>query len=543
MKEGFTVWFTGLPCSGKSTLARRLERALQQRGRRCWVLDGDEVRTRICKGLGFSREDRDENIRRIAYVARAITHAGGIAITCAISPYRAVRAQARAEIGRFLEVFTDAPLEECIRRDVKGMYRRALAGELKNFTGVSDPYEPPEAPEVHLHTDRETEDACVEKILRKAEELGYLPSAGLPPPHGGTLVERRHEGSVPSATIPLEPDHADEVWDLVTGAFSPLDGFQSRVEVDSVLETGRLPSGLPWPIPIVLPVREVPADRLTLAWKGRPLAVLEVREVFDIDLERFCACVFGTTDASHPGVARVRNWPARCVAGRVALVEPPQDRLTRWSRTPRETRAEFQRRGWRSVVAFQTRNIPHLGHEWAQRMALAGVDGLLIHPLAGFKKAGDFRDEVIFESYEALIRHYYPPERVFLSALHLPMRYAGPREAVLHAILRKNFGATHFVVGRDHAGVGSFYDPFAAHRIFDEYPDLGITPLRYGTIFACVRCGAIVPDRSCGHGEEHRMHFSGTALRNALAGGAGADRVVRPEVAAVVARFSDPLVS
>lgn len=171
---GFTVWLTGLPCSGKSTLGRLLERALAEQGRTAALLDGDEVRTRICKGLGFSREDRDENIRRISFVAREITRTGGIALTCAISPYRALREEARREIGRFVEVYVQAPLEVCEKRDVKGMYKKARAGELKHFTGVDDPYEAPEHPEVVVRTDREDPAACVQKILAVVRALGYL---------------------------------------------------------------------------------------------------------------------------------------------------------------------------------------------------------------------------------------------------------------------------------------------------------------------------------------------------------------------------------
>ncbi|MEK7269331.1 MAG: adenylyl-sulfate kinase [Planctomycetota bacterium] len=172
--KGFTVWFTGLPCSGKTTLARRLEKALLEKGRVSSVLDGDEVRERICKGLGFSKEGRDENIRRISFVAREVTKTGGAAIACAISPYKALRAAARAEIGNFIEVFADCPVKVCATRDVKGMYKKAFAGEIKNFTGVDDPYEAPENPEVRVRTDQESEEACVEKILAKLRALGYL---------------------------------------------------------------------------------------------------------------------------------------------------------------------------------------------------------------------------------------------------------------------------------------------------------------------------------------------------------------------------------
>lgn len=360
-------------------------------------------------------------------------------------------------------------------------------------------------------------------------------------PHGGKLVETRHDGPLPAATLALEPDRVDEVWNLVTGALSPLDGFVGKADFASILERGRLSDGTPWTVPIVLPASPS-ADRVTLTFNNKPVAVLDVREVYDYSKDAFAERVFGTQDAAHPGVARLATFGDKLVAGRVALVEPPRERLLTWTKTPRETRDEFARRGWTSVVAFQTRNIPHLGHEWAQRIALAGVDGLLVQPLAGFKKAGDFRDEVIFAAYQALVDHYYDPKRVMLSALHMPMRYAGPKEAILHAILRKNFGCSHFIVGRDHAGVGTYYDPFAAHRIFDAYPDLGVTPVRLGNIFGCVKCGGIVEEKSCGHGDDQRRQFSGTRLREALKGGAGAGDVIRPEVNAAISAFPNPLV-
>ena len=466
-----------------------------------------------------------------------------MAITCAISPYRQLRREARQEIGRFVEVFVFCPVEVCAKRDVKGMYKKAYAGEIKGFTGVSDPYEDPQHAELTLHTDRLDEATCVKQIISKLEAMGYL-EGGLPSPHGGVLVESLATAPHPKRTLEVGGDGADEAYNIGVGAFSPLTGFLEPEELESVLERGRLSSGIPWTIPIVLPVdRSFSGGPVTLTYEGAPLAVLHAGDPFPLDRERFTQGIFGTTDEKHPGVVRVRDWPDRLVGGRVELIEPPAGRMLKWSRTPRQVREEFTNRGWKSVVAFQTRNVPHIGHEAVQKTALASVDGLLIQPLAGFKKPGDFRDEVIFAAYEALIKDYYPDDRVFLSALHLPMRYAGPREAIMHAIVRKNFGCSHLVVGRDHAGVGNFYDPYAAHRIFDTYPDLGVVPMRLPATFECRTCGGVTHAKACPHPESERVNYSGTRLRAALETGDGDDSMIRRSVLDVIRSFASPLVS
>lgn len=210
---------------------------------------------------------------------------------------------------------------------------------------------------------------------------------------------------------------------------------------------------------------------------------------------------------------------------------------------PKETRVLFEQKGWKRVAAFQTRNVPHLGHEYVQKAALTFTDGLFVNPLVGWKKPGDFRDEVIIKAYEALIEHYYPKDSVAFSVLRMEMRYAGPREAVHHAIVRKNFGATHFIVGRDHAGVGNYYGPYEAWDIFKNFPDLGITPLFVREAFYCKKCGGMVNEKICPHPEEYRIRISGTKLRKMIMEGKRPpEYMMRPEVAEVVLSFEDPFV-
>ena len=203
----------------------------------------------------------------------------------------------------------------------------------------------------------------------------------------------------------------------------------------------------------------------------------------------------------------------------------------------------FKERGWRTVVGFQTRNAPHLGHEFIQKSALVFTDGLFVNPVIGRKKPGDFRDEVILAAYEALIRNYYPKDTVVLSVLRYNMKYAGPREAVHHAIIRKNFGCTHFIVGRDHAGVGNYYGPYDAWRLFKEFPDLGITPLFVREFFYCKRCGGVVNEKTCPHGDAYRVRFSGTEIRSTiLNGGKPPPEMMRPEVLETILKFKHPFV-
>jgi sulfate adenylyltransferase len=324
----------------------------------------------------------------------------------------------------------------------------------------------------------------------------------------------------------------------------------TRGEVEHVLHRGRLPSDVPWTLPIVLDStrealgRTAPGDVIAIAHRGRPMAVLHVADIHPLNRHEYALGSFGTRDEAHPGVQRVARMHDLLVGGRVELFDPIPDPYSTYRLSPAETRVLFRLRGWRTVVGFQTRNVPHIGHEYVQKTAMTFADGLFINPVIGRKKAGDFKDEVILAAYSTLVEHYFLRDRAVLGVYRTEMRYAGPREAIFHAILRKNFGCTHFIVGRDHAGVGSFYGPYDAHAIFEHYPDLGIVPLFFTAFFYCTKCGSVANEKTCPHGTDQHVQFSGTRLRKALEGGdPESARLVRPEVAAVIARYPSPLVS
>jgi sulfate adenylyltransferase len=356
------------------------------------------------------------------------------------------------------------------------------------------------------------------------------PRRGLP--HGGQLIDRRldageaaalADGRLPS--LSLTAAEAADLRALASGAYSPLTGFLGAKEHQSVTESMRLPDGTLWPIPVCLGIPDdlrVDADQVLLRdGAGGLVGVLEVAEVFERDRAAEAELVYGTTDPEHPGVARVLGAPSRAVAGPIrAVVAPLAGPVGARALTPAETRAGFAERGWSTVVGFQTRNPVHRAHEYLMKCALEMVDGLLLHPLVGPTKEGDVPAEVRMAAYEAVLG-YFPPERVLLAALVAPMRYAGPREAVLHALVRKNYGCTHFIVGRDHAGVGSYYGPFQAQELLASLDpeELGIIPLRFDNAFWCRRCGAMATTKTCPHPDRDHVALSGTQVRALLAAG------------------------
>ena len=356
------------------------------------------------------------------------------------------------------------------------------------------------------------------------------PRGGLP--HGGQLVDRRLDAdeanvlaSGPLPSLPLTAAEAADLRALATGAYSPLTGFMGAKEHESVTESMRLPDGTLWSIPVCLGIPDgvrVDTGRLALRGeRGELLGVLEVAEVFERDRQTEAELVYGTSDPAHPGVARVLGSPTRAVAGPVqAVVAPLEGPVGARALTPAETRAAFAERGWATVVGFQTRNPVHRAHEYLMKCALEMVDGLLLHPLVGPTKEGDVPAEVRMRAYEAVLG-YFPASRVLLAALVAPMRYAGPREAVLHALVRKNYGCTHFIVGRDHAGVGSYYGTFEAQELIASLPaeDLGITPLRFDNAFYCRRCLAMATGKTCPHPDSEHVALSGTQVRSMLAAG------------------------
>jgi len=377
-------------------------------------------------------------------------------------------------------------------------------------------------------------------------------SKGIVAPHGGKLVNRFTTKN-PSGmfTISVDADLANDVENIADGIFSPLEGFLLKEDFESVVKKGRLSNDLPWTIPIVLDVDKQTAAKMKDARdvilknpEGSDFAILHVEDVYAFDKTATTKGVYGTTDPKHPGVAKTIAMQDVLVAGKIDYVKRPKEiPIRKYRKTPTETRASFEKAGWKTIVAFQTRNIPHVAHEMLQKASLNTNDGLFINPLIGKKKSGDFTDEVIVSSYETLIKHYYPENRCFLATLHTEMRYAGPKEAIHHAIMRKNFGCTHIIIGRDHAGVGTFYDSFAAQEIFSEYPDLKIEPIFYPAFFYCKKCLSFASERNCPHGAEFQEQLSGTKLRTMiLEGQTPSEYMIRPEVSKIIMNWNKPFV-
>ena len=538
MTRGFVVWFTGLSGAGKSTIANALKVELERRGRHVELLDGDEVRTHLSKGLGFSKEDRDTNIRRIGYVARLVARSGGVAITAAISPYREVRDEVRAQTPGFVEVFARAPLDTLVERDVKGLYKKAIAGEIANFTGVSDPYEEPLHAEVVCDTSRESPAQSLSKVIAALQRLGHLDrEVGERLPDGGELNALRAE----ARTLPrLEVGQRElsDLFMLATGGLSPVDSFMGELDYRAVIETGRLAGGQPFTIPIVLRADSAPsAERIGLFIGDQPVGILDVSSAFETSPDAEASGVYGTTDLAHPGVRVLQDSGRWALAGTVAALARPTSGFPEYDLTPVQVRAVKAARSWKTMVGFQTRNPVHRAHEYLQKVALEIVDGLLLHPLVGETKSDDIPASVRMSCYEELLRGYFPADRVLLATNPAWMRYAGPKEAVFHAIVRRNYGCTHFIVGRDHAGVGSYYDTYAAHRIFDQYApgELGIEILRFEHTFYCSACGGMASTRTCPHPADLHRTLSGTAVRKLLAEGHDLPvEFTRPEVARVL---------
>jgi sulfate adenylyltransferase len=361
-------------------------------------------------------------------------------------------------------------------------------------------------------------------------------------PHGGHLVDRLDERptNVESLeTLTLTSREVSDLDMLATGALSPLEGFMRRDDYDRVVDEMRLGNGLPWALPVCLAVETAPrGDRVALAdGSGRLLATLDVEEVYPYDKEREAERCFRTTDTEHPGVARLYAQHPYYLSGRVTVFDRVPPAFPELAMDPAETRTAFADRGWKRVVGFQTRNPIHRAHEYLTKVALETVDGLLIHPLVGETKSDDVPAATRVECYRVLVDGYYPADRVVVSAFPAAMRYAGPREAIWHAICRKNYGCSHFIVGRDHAGVGSYYGTYDAQLIFDEFEahELDIEPMFFEHSFWCKVCGSMASAKTCPHDSEEHVFLSGTKLREMLGNGELPPvEFSRPEVAEVL---------
>ncbi len=370
-------------------------------------------------------------------------------------------------------------------------------------------------------------------------------------PHGGTLVNRIVTGSEREALLAKAkglPVVEVDAWALSDiemigiGGFSPLTGFMAQPDYRRVVEEYRLASGLVWSIPVTLAVTREQAKGLkgdvALRANGQVVAVLHLSDVYTPDKTAEARHVFGTTDAAHPGVARLQAIGDAYLGGSISVINrPAHTAFQPYRLDPAHTRQLFRERGWSRIVAFQTRNPIHRAHEYLQKCALEICDGLLLHPIVGETKAGDLSAEVRMRSYEVLLERYFPKDRVVLAVNPASMRYAGPREAIFHALIRKNYGCTHFIVGRDHAGVGTYYGTYDAQRIFDDFPpeEIGITPLRFENAAFCRACGNMVTAKTCPHGVAQHVSLSGTKVRELLqAGTPPPQEVSRPEVAAVL---------
>lgn len=374
-------------------------------------------------------------------------------------------------------------------------------------------------------------------------------------PHGGKLINRMVEGDARTGIIEraqrapkvtLSQVSLSDVELITHGIVSPLTGFMNSADYKSVVHTMHLTNGLPWSMPICLPVDQATADSLReghdvalYSPSGELVALLELSEKFTYDKLEEAQNVFGTTEEAHPGVARVLEWGEVYLAGDIWTVWLPAPDFADIYYTPAQTRAMFDAKGWKEIVAFQTRNPIHRAHEYLQKVALEIVDALMLHPLVGETKADDVPADIRIESYKVVLQHYYPKDRVLLNTFPAAMRYGGPREAIFHAMCRKNYGCSHFIVGRDHAGVGKYYGTYDAQKIFDEFDKhlIDITPLKFEHSFYSKKEKTIVTSKTSIYGPEDWQSLSGTQVRELLAAGkALPEEFTRPEVSEVLLR-------
>ncbi|MGQ9468708.1 MAG: sulfate adenylyltransferase [Nitrososphaerales archaeon] len=375
-------------------------------------------------------------------------------------------------------------------------------------------------------------------------------------PYGGKLVNRALTGKEKERIVEdvkemprIEMDRrsALDAEKIAIGAFSPLEGFMGQEDYEEVLYKERLTIGLPWTIPIVLApsgkdnLKTIGSlnegDEVALFYSGESIAILQIDEKFEYDKKEMAEQVYGTLDLNHPGVREIYSMGETILAGKIDLIQRIDSLMDKYELTPLETRQMFEERGWGSIAAYQTRNPPHMAHEYLQRCALEIVDGILIHPIIGELKEDDFPPEAIIEAYDFLVNNYYPKNRVVLATLSISMRYAGPKAAIFLAIVRKNYGCTHFIVGRDIAGIGNYYDPYGAHKIFKNL-DLGIEPILFRESFYCKLCGRMATDKTCGHFIEDHVKISMTEIRRMISKGLEPPiEIMRPEISKILMKY------
>lgn len=370
-------------------------------------------------------------------------------------------------------------------------------------------------------------------------------------PHGGKLINKYIEKNYDDLkSFEVSTDIRNDAENIATGVFSPLEGFMIQEDFLNVLKEGRLSNSIPWTIPIVLDAEKEIAKQMkelkdvVLCSGGEKFGIMHVENIYGYNKENVANAVYGTTDVNHPGVNRLSKMKEFLVGGGVEIFHLKEnDEIQKFRMHPSETRSEIVRRGWKTVVGFQTRNVPHVAHEMLQKAALNLYDGLFVNPLIGKKKIGDFTDSLIINAYESLIMNYFPKNSVLFSTTHTVMRYAGPREAIHHAIMRKNFGCTHFIVGRDHAGIGNYYPPFAAQEIFNEYPDLDIIPVIFPSFYFCKKCISYANEKTCPHGVESKEELSGTMIRKMVNSGKIPEKhLMRPEISELILKSEKPFV-